>query len=424
MSDSNLAEGGYRAENRAVSNVTRTTFLVSSLLFLVTITLGFLNVVTTGALPRWQVLTHLHSGTVGWILLSYVGIAIWLFTGERDVSASYRQRLTWLVRLAVVAFVGLIASFAYGFSQGGSDALLPLGVFAPFAALVIWATAIFALTQLRRLPVVTTPHLLVAVGLLFAAIGVTFGAWVGLDDAFGNLLPIAHDDGIGAHFLTVVPAISVVATGVIEWMTDTGGPTRWTRGGAVQVAFGGLTGLMLPIGTVLLALGVSRATTGLVFIGLLVGAVLYTLVFLARIGQRALRANPLDGGVDAWMFFATAWFFVFVVVEIGGPALGEAEWVSVLGIHSFFVGLMTNLLLGVIAVRTSGASVRYPWAEPTAMWVLNAGIVVFVALEAAMELSHGAAVMGAGVLLGVGTMLRRLQDGSVDATGPAGESVP
>jgi hypothetical protein len=358
-------------------------------------------------------------------LLSYIGIAIWLFTEEREVSASYGTRLTWLVGLAVVAFVGLIGSFAYGYSQGGGDALLPLGVFAPIAALMIWATAIFALTQLRRLPVVTTPHLLVAVGLFVAAIGVSLGAWVGLNNAVGNLLPVPHDIGIGSHFFTVLSGIILVATGIIEWMLDTGASTRWTKSGAAQTALGGLAGLMLPIGFTLLALGVPEDTAGVVFLGLLGGGVLYTLVFLARVGWRALWTNPLDGGTQAWLFFATVWFVVFMVAEIGGPiAVGEAEWLSVLTVHSFFVGLMTNLLLCVIAVRTSGVPARYPWAEPTAMWVLNVGIVVFVGIEAAMGLSHGAVVMGLGALLGVGTMIRRLQDGGVDTADPAGETVP
>lgn len=64
---------------------------------------------------------------------------------------------------------------------------------------MVWATAIYALTQLRHLEVVTTPHLLVAVGLLVAAIAVTIGAWVGLDNAVGDVLPVPHDNGVGAQ---------------------------------------------------------------------------------------------------------------------------------------------------------------------------------------------------------------------------------
>lgn len=423
MSGTTQTSGVDRVGDTAVQGVTRLAFLAASLVFLVTIGLGFLNIVTSGELPRWQMLTHLHSGTVGWILLSYVGIAIWLFTGDREVSAAYGRRLKWFVWLATVAFVGLVASFAYGFSQSGANALLPLGVFAPLAAAMVWATAIFALGQLRRLEVVTTPHLVVAVGLLGAAIGVTLGAWVGLENAVGGVLPVPHDMGIGAHFFSVFPAVIIVATGVIEWLTDTGGSTGWTKSGAAQAIVGGLTSLMLPIGFTLLALGVPEDTAGMVFLGLMVGAVLYTLLFLARVGWRALSTNPLDGGIEAWLFFATLWFVVFMASEFGGPALGDADWALVLRVHSFFIGVMANLLFGVIAVQTSDSPTRYPWAAPTAMWVLNAGIVVFVVVEAVMEVSHGAAVMGVGVLLGVATMIGRLQADGVEAAEPAGESV-
>lgn len=423
MSGTRRTSGVDRVGETAVRGVTRFTFLAASLVFLVTIALGFLNIVTSGVLPRWQVLTHLHSGTVGWILLSYVGIAIWLFTGDRPVSAAYERRLKWFVWLATVAFVGLVASFAYGYSQGGGAALLPLGVFAPLAAAMIWSTAIFALAQLRRLSVVTTPHLLVAVGLLGAAIGVTLGALLGLENAVGGLLPVAYDMGTGAHVLTVLPAVTVVATGVIEWLTDTGEPTRWSRSGALQAVIGGLTCLMLPIGFTLLAVGVPEDTAGAVFLGLLAGAVLYTLLFLARVGWRALWTNPLDGGIGAWLFFATLWFVVFMASEFGGPALGEADWVLVLRIHAFFIGVMANLLFGVIAVQTRAATTRYPWAAPAAMWLLNAGIVLFVVVEAAMGVSHGAAIMGVGVLLGVGTMIHRLQADGVEAAEPTGRGI-
>lgn len=423
MSDTRQAQGRYRIDDATVWNVTRMTFFIASLIFLVTITLGFLNIVTAGALPRWQVLTHLHSGTLGWILLSYIGIVIWLFTGTRKVRTSYGQRCTWLVLLASIAFIGVIGSFAYGYSQPGGGSMVPLGVFAPLAAAMVWVTAIFALTQLRRLPVVTTPHLLVAVGMTIAAIGVSFGAWIGLGHAFGTPLPIPSDMGIGAHILTVIPGLTVVATGVIEWLTAPGDATQWTKSGALQAGIGGFAGLMLPMGATLLALGVPEETAGIVFLGLIAGAILYTLVFLARLGRRTLLTNPLNGGIDAWMFFATVWFLVFVGFELAGPTLGEADWIMVLTVHSFFVGLLTNLLLGVISVRTQRVPPRYSWTEPTAMWLLNAGIVLFVALEAVMTVSHGATIMGIGVLLGVGTMLRRLQDGSVNAVESAEENV-
>lgn len=58
------------------------------------------------------------------------------------------------------------------------------------------------------------------------------------------------------------------------------------------------------------------------------------------------------------------------------------------------------------------------------MWVLNAGIVVFDPCEAAGGVAHGAAVVGGGMLLGVGLMLYRSQTGGVETADGTVERVP
>ena len=106
MTEQVRAPGPTRVSDDGVWRVTKLVFGASALLFLVTITLGFLNVFTTGALPRWQLLVHLHSATLGWITLSAFGASVWLFTGERSVTGSYVVRVRWLARVMIVAFVG------------------------------------------------------------------------------------------------------------------------------------------------------------------------------------------------------------------------------------------------------------------------------------------------------------------------------
>ena len=76
--------------------------------------------------------------------------------------------------------------------------------------------------------------------------------------------------------------------------------------------------------------------------------------------------------------------------------------------HSAFVGMMTNLLLGVFSARTQDARRILPWGEPAAMWLLNLGLLVFFGLHIATGSRLGAIVMGVGVLLGVVTMILRL----------------
>ncbi len=133
---------------------------------------------------------HLHAGSIGWITLSQLAIAFWVFTGTREVSDTYTRRLRTLAYLAIGFFAGYILSFGIAFSQGGSFFIL-MPIFGTGAMLMIWAAAIYALTQLRRQAVVTTVHILVADGLLVAAVGATMGVLLGLELAIGDqILPI------------------------------------------------------------------------------------------------------------------------------------------------------------------------------------------------------------------------------------------
>jgi hypothetical protein len=144
--------------------------------------------------------------------------------------------------------------------------------------------------------------------------------------------------------------------------------------------------------------------------GLMDGLVLFGLVFLERTGRQALSANPLRAGEEAWVFFATLWFVVGVLSFSLRFALGDPSWWITANTHVVFIGIVTNLLLGVFAVRTRTASVGYAWAQPTAMWLMNGGLVVFVALLIATGSKHGALIMGSGALLGVGWMLLSLRE--------------
>jgi hypothetical protein len=176
---------------------TRTLFLGSALLFLINNYFGFDNALTVGDLPRWQALIHLHAGSIGWITLSLIGVALWVFTGERQVSPGYARGVRNLTWAAVLVFGAYIISFGLAFSLRGFFILLP--IFGTGSMLLIWAAAIYALSQLRRQPVVTNVHVLVAGGLLVAAIGATLGVLLGLERVIGQFLPIVGEDRVGVH---------------------------------------------------------------------------------------------------------------------------------------------------------------------------------------------------------------------------------
>ncbi|TME77632.1 MAG: hypothetical protein E6I48_02100, partial [Chloroflexi bacterium] len=60
-------------------------FQYGLIIFTLTALLGLANAKQLlGALDRNTLLTHLHSGTLGWITMGVIGIAIWIFARERE----------------------------------------------------------------------------------------------------------------------------------------------------------------------------------------------------------------------------------------------------------------------------------------------------------------------------------------------------
>ena len=96
--------------------------------------------------------------------------------------------------------------------------------------------------------------------------------------------------------------------------------------------------------------------------------------------------------------------------------------------HSYFVGLMTNMLFGSILVFLGARMAQWPWADNVIFWGLNVGAAAFVAVllivgsgEGKAAFTHPVAfvapIMGLSALLGVATFLMRLQ--GAQATAPA-----
>ncbi|MBI2763556.1 MAG: hypothetical protein HYX54_07395 [Chloroflexi bacterium] len=76
-------------------------YLVAMALFLITITIGILNGADVVTFNNDQILTHVHSGTLGWISLALVASAMWMFGA---VNGRLALTLGILVPIYVAAF--------------------------------------------------------------------------------------------------------------------------------------------------------------------------------------------------------------------------------------------------------------------------------------------------------------------------------
>lgn len=394
-----------RVRNEAVWNQVKIVLIASGLLFLVNIYFGFANTITDGEIPRQQVLIHLHAGSIGWITLSAIGLAVWVVTNQRDVGPSYERGVRILTWAAVLIFALYIPNFWLAFLPGDVAITTFLPIFGSAAVLVLWSAAIFTIVQLWRQSPLTNVQLLVAGGLLVASIGASVGALLGLERVIGSFLPMAGEDRTGAHAGAMDTYLFLVAAGIIEWFIRPANAQRWSWAGVVQAAAWTIGAAMVPVAFLLNAVPILLPVYG---IALLMGLI----VFAIRIAWRPLLAGPLARGVRPWAFFGTLWLAVFMGLFLFAVGTGDfdalPDWFGAAFVHAGFVGMMTNLLLGVHSAGSQESASTLRWAEPLAMWTINLGLLAFIGLEVTVGIRAGAALMGIGVLIGVMTMQVRL----------------
>ena len=409
-----------RVSNDVVWRQLRVIFIGSGLLFLINIYFGFSNALTDGDIARSQILIHLHAGSVGWITLSAIGLALWVVTNQRQVDAAYERQVRWLSWAAVLAFAGYIPNFWLAF--GGATAvsfLLP--IFGSAAVIVLWWAAVFTISQLRRQEPMTTVQLFAAGALLVAAIGATVGALLGLEHVIGRFLPLP-DDRVGAHAAMMDTYLFLVAAAIIEVIARPASAQGWSWAGVVQAVAWIVGAALVPIAFFLDAVDAILPIFGML---LLLGLA----IFLVRTARRALLLGPVADGVKPWAFFGTAWLVVYMglflwAVSTGGDFAGMPSWFFAAFAHAGFVGMMTNLVLAVHLERAYATRQLASWGAPAGLWLLNLGLLAFIGLKFASDIRTGALLMGIGVLLSVGTVLWRLwaDDGRATSETPAAEA--
>ena len=390
-------------------------FQYGLIIFTLTALLGLANATQIfGALDRNTLLTHLHSGTLGWITMGVIGIAIWIFAREReDLGAA--------VMLSALATAAYVMAF-------WSGVFILRGVFglAELAVIVYWWWFVYTRAGgwagIQRLEI---PKLSVVLGLTTLVIGSTLGVTVQVLLATGNALP-TNVDLVGAHASAQTGGYLVlIAAGFAEWQLS-GGGKRSTLGLAqVYLLFVG--GLVLAVSLLLasfLGEALSQALPGIATLLTLAGIV----IVAVRFGRTAIAAPWMAATgtrhiAVAVPFLALAVFLQAILVQQFIAAQGDITKVSI-GLlhaldHAYFIGVMTNILFGAILVTSADRPRLWPWADHVIFWGLNLGAAAFIIVlitagsgEGAKPFTHPVAfvapIMGLSALLGVATYLMRL----------------
>lgn len=389
-------------------------FQFGLVIFTLTALLGLLNAFQIfGPLDRDTLLTHLHSGTLGWITMGVIGVAIWMFARDReDLDAP--------VILSALATAAYVMAF-------WSGVFILRGVFglAELAVIAYWWWFVYARVQAQGgIAHLEISKLSVLGGLTILVIGSTLGVIVQVLLATGNALPTSADL-VGGHASAQIGGYLVmVAAGFAEWQL-TGSAKRTTLGLAqVYLLFGG--GLLLSFSVLLAsALGpqLAQALPGIATLLTLAGIV----IVIVRIGRAALAAPWMAATGTRHIAIAVAFLLLGVIlqailVQQLIAAQGDFTAVSAGLVHAYdhamFVGLMTNALFGAILMTLSDRPRVWPWADQVIFWGLNIGVAGFIAVLLIVGSGEGkgafthpvafvAPIMGLSALLAIATYLMR-----------------
>ena len=390
-------------------------FQYGLIIFTLTALLGLANATQIfGALDRNTLLTHLHSGTLGWITMGVIGLAIWIF-GGRGAGLSTAVMLSGFTTAAYV-----MAFWSGVFILRGVFGLAELAVIAYW-----WWYAYTSAGRMQGFGQLDIPKLSVLLGLTTLVIGSTLGVIVQVMLATGVALP-TNVDLVGAHASAQTGGYLVlIAAGFAEWQLS-GGGKRSTLGLAqVYLLFGG--GLVLAFSLLLASfLGetLSQALPGIATILTLAGIA----IVAVRFGRAAVAAPWMAAAgtrhvAIAVPFLALAVVLQAILVQQFIAAQGDISGVSI-GLlhaldHAYFIGVMTNALFGAILLSSADRPRVWPWADHVIFWGLNVGAAAFIAVLLVVGSGEGkgafthpvafvAPIMGLSALLGVATYLMRL----------------
>jgi hypothetical protein len=382
----------------------RDLFLVAMAVFVLNIGIGILNGADAVEFDRNQLLTHVHAGTIGWLTLTIVASSFLLF---RATDRRLMLALAILVPLYVAAFyTGSLAARAIG------GTLLLIAI----AWLLVWLWRQFLAGE-RSLP-----RLAFVLGLTSFGYGAVIGVLLQVQFALG--LTILSGDGIGAHAAAMTFGYLVlVAFGLIEWRLL--GTRGLPRAGLVQILALFLGGLVISVG---LLAGAAQAAGGIYLLTQLVAVVL----FVVRVWPRSLRvgwldANPIRhvGAASVWVVGALILFMylVYFFITAANPEDPDAFPLNVLiaSDHSVYIGVITNIMLGLLSVLVADEAARGSWVGHLIFWGVNLGLIVFVLgliVDTAEIKRIGAPVMGATLLVALAILAMR----AVSATLASAES--
>jgi predicted membrane protein len=358
-------------DTHPLSGPVRLLFRSGLVIFLVTIVIGILNGIDVWDPTREMLLTHVHAGTIGWITVAVIGVALLMFgedSGPDDVRSATR-----LAQAVVGATVIYVIAFA-----------TTTGIFRPIAGtlmlvVVVWAFLWVTARRRRTEPTVASLGLYLAlVSLVLGAIlGVLLGLFIaegevpGLDTETASNVGAAHPAAMLAGYLLLA------GIAIAEWrLSDRPALQSESRSG-VAVAWG------LFVAGILFNLALILDQEALIQVASLL-QVVSIVGFAVRMRSHLVPSAWRGAGVSLYAKFSVVYLvlgvalLVYVVqLFVSGeldPETGEGPvGVLIAFDHAMFLGVMTNALFAGLAI-----GLAYDAAQRLVVWGVNIGVAGFI----------------------------------------------
>ncbi len=376
-------------------------FQTALLIFVFTVTVGILNGTDIVDFDEKTILTHVHTGTLGWITASVFAAAFWLFAKGPPLS----DRMVLWARLLTFATIVTVLAYNVAFLTTYGETRPTLGGFmvAAIAGVLIWIAV-----RARQVEL-TTPHLGILAAVVTSVTGGVLGVLLGIQLATGNqTLPEGGED---AHPATMVLGFLVpVGMALAEWCFTWPQPERATRLGAVQMTLPFIGGVLVIFGILLdapplLGLSLPFEVAGVV-------------ILLRRMWPRIRAVRLVERGKDRLATLSATFItiniglFVYLIANYQGD-LDDAPEHEILALdHLMFIGVMTNAIFGLLYAVTDERRARWPWADHLIFWGMNIGLAGFAVglfWDVTILKQLFTPLMGASILLAIAAYTARLR---------------
>jgi hypothetical protein len=194
------------ASREGLAAPSRLAFISAAAIFMYTVVIGILNGTDVWEPEHDVLMSHVHSGTLGWITLGVAGIAFLMYSDGREISAGERRQVTTMTWALVVAVVLYVLAFLAGDSIFDDRIQRPIFGTVLFVV-VIWVLVWFV-TAFRAYESSSAARLGLLLGWISLLIGAVFGVILGLYTANGEVPGLA--DETAARFADAHPPAMVI----------------------------------------------------------------------------------------------------------------------------------------------------------------------------------------------------------------------